>query len=119
MLKNSKQYIYKLVFITKEIYKSGPWSMFLSIFSVIISGLSPVVIASATSKVINLLEQDIYQINLNPQFILLIITIILTVVINIFINNIKYTIFETSSYKELLTKWQRGRKRGIICKKRR
>ena len=99
MLKNSKQYIYKLVFITKEIYKSGPWSMFLSIFSVIISGLSPVVIASATSKVINLLEQDIYQINLNPQFIFLIITIILTVVINIFINNIKYTIFETSSYR--------------------
>lgn len=99
MLKKSKKFICKLIFITKEIYKSGPGAMILSIFSVVISGLSPVIIAYATSKVINLLEQDTYQINFKPKLIFLIVMIISMVIINIFVNNIKYIIFETSSYR--------------------
>lgn len=73
--------------------------MILSIFSVVISGLSPVIIAYATSKVINLLEQDTYQINFKPKLVFLIVMIITMVIINIFVNNIKYIIFETSSYR--------------------
>lgn len=99
MLKKSKQFIRKLAFITREIYKSGPGSMLLSILSVIISGLSPVIITYATANVINLLEQDVYPINLKSKLVSLITLIILMVLVNIFINNIKYTIFETSSYR--------------------
>lgn len=99
MLKKSKQFTCKLAFITREIYKSGPGSMLLSILSVIISGLSPVVTTYATANVINLLEQDVYPVNLKSKLVSLITLIILMVLVNIFINNIKYTIFETSSYR--------------------
>lgn len=63
--------------------------MYLLIFSVIIYRLNLVVTVSAISKVINF----------KPKIIFLIITIISERFINIFINNIKYTIFETSSDK--------------------
>ena len=99
MLKKSKQFICKLAFITREIYKSGPGSMLLSILSVIISGLSPVVTTYATANVINLLEQDVYPVHLKSKLVSLITLTILMVLVNIFINNIKYTIFETSSYR--------------------
>ena len=99
MFEKLKNFIYKLAFIVKEIHKTGPYILFLIISSVIISGLSPVVTAHATSKLISLFEHGFQSINIDLNVIFLIIVIVLSVVINLFTDNIKYTVSETAGYK--------------------
>ena len=93
------KFIHKIVFVIKEIYKVGPVILFLTMGSMIISGLSPVVTAYATSKLINLFENGLYTVNLDLNTIFLVVVIILSIAVNLFTNNIKYAISETSGYR--------------------
>lgn len=54
-----KDYIFKLGFIFKEIFKAGSGVFFLSIGSMLITGISPVVTIYLTSKLIEELGQNI------------------------------------------------------------
>lgn len=58
-MKIIKDYIFKLGFIFKEIFKAGPGVFFLSIGSMLITGISPVITIYLTAKLIEELGQNI------------------------------------------------------------
>lgn len=58
-MKSIKDYIFKLGFVFKEIFKAGSGVFFLSIGSMIITGISPVVSTYLTAKLIEELGQNI------------------------------------------------------------
>ena len=58
-MKSIKDYIFKLGFVFKEIYKAGSGVFFLSISSMIITGVSPVVTIYLTAKLIEELGQNL------------------------------------------------------------
>lgn len=58
-MKIIKDYILKLVFVFKEIFKSGRGVFFLSIGSMLITGVSPVVTTYLTAELIEALGQNI------------------------------------------------------------
>ena len=58
-MKVVKDYIKKLGFVFKEIFKAGPSVFFLSIGSMVIAGISPVLITYLTAKLIEKLGQNI------------------------------------------------------------
>ena len=58
-MKVVKDYIKKLGFVFKEIFKAGPSVFFLSIGSMVIAGISPVLITYLTAELIEKLGQNI------------------------------------------------------------
>ena len=58
-MKSVKDYFVKLIFVFKEIFKAGPSIFFLSIGSMVITGISPVLITYLTSELIKRLGQNI------------------------------------------------------------
>ncbi|ANU44438.1 ABC transporter ATP-binding protein [Enterocloster clostridioformis] len=58
-MKSIKDYILKLSFVFKEIFKAGPGVFFLSIGSMVITGVSPVVITYLTAMLIDELGSNI------------------------------------------------------------
>lgn len=73
-MKTIKDYIYKLVFVFKEIFKAGPGVFFLSIGSMLITGISPVVTTYLTAKLIEGLGKGMGN---NPSAVYLRLLIIL------------------------------------------
>ena len=73
-LKIIKDYILKLIFIFKEIFRAGAGVFFLSIGSMLITGISPVITTSLTAELIEKLGANIgndsYTIYLNLAIIL-------------------------------------------------
>ncbi|WP_322020607.1 hypothetical protein [Clostridium butyricum] len=57
-MKIIKDYILKLGFIFKEIFKAGPGVFFLSVGSMLITGISPVVTTYLTARLIEELGQN-------------------------------------------------------------
>lgn len=101
MLKKSKIFFKKYLFIIKEVYKSDPRIMFISMISIMISGVSPVLTDFSISKLIKIFEQNTNnQIKCNYTLIVFwVIVIILSVSINLFANNIKYSVSDLAGYK--------------------
>lgn len=58
-MKVAKDYVLKLGFVFKEILKAGPGVFFLSIGSMIITGVSPVITTYLTAKLIEELGMNI------------------------------------------------------------
>lgn len=58
-MKTVKDYIMKLGFVFKEIFKAGPSVFFLSVSSMVIAGISPVLITYLTSELIERLGKNI------------------------------------------------------------
>lgn len=58
-MKTIKDYMMKLGFVFKEIFKAGPSVFFLSVSSMIIAGISPVLITYLTSELIEKLGKNI------------------------------------------------------------
>ena len=58
-MKMIKDYMMKLGFVFKEIFKAGPSVFFLSVSSMIIAGISPVLITYLTAELIERLGQNI------------------------------------------------------------
>ena len=58
-MKTVKDYIMKLGFVFKEIFKAGPSVFFLSVSSMMIAGISPVLITYLTSELIERLGKNI------------------------------------------------------------
>lgn len=58
-MKVAKDYIMKLGFVFKEIFKAGPSVFFLSVGSMVIAGISPVLITYLTAELIEKLGQNI------------------------------------------------------------
>lgn len=58
-MKIVKDYMMKLGFVFKEIFKAGPSVFFLSVSSMVIAGISPVLITYLTAELIERLRQNI------------------------------------------------------------
>lgn len=58
-MKVAKDYIMKLGFVFKQIFKAGPSVFFLSVGSMVIAGISPVLITYLTAELIEKLGQNI------------------------------------------------------------
>ena len=58
-MKTIKDYMMKLGFVFKEIFKAGPSVFFLSVSSMMIAGISPVLITYLTSELIERLGKNI------------------------------------------------------------
>lgn len=58
-MKSAKDYIMKIGFVFKEIFKAGPGVFFLSICSMIVTGMSPVITTYLTARLIQKLGDNI------------------------------------------------------------
>ncbi len=101
MLNKLKLFYKKCFFIIKEVYKSDPKVMFVSMISIIISGLSPVFTDFSISELLKVFEQNIDgQLKYNYTLIVLwIFAIVFSVTTNLITNNIKYSISELAGSK--------------------
>lgn len=59
LVKTIKDYVIKLKFVFNEIFKAGPSIFFLSISSMVIAGISPVVVTYLTAELINKLGENV------------------------------------------------------------
>ena len=101
MLNRLNLFYKKYFFIIKEVYKSDPKVMFMSIISTIISGLSPVLTDFSIAELLKIFEQSIKE-NVPYNYTLIILwslIIIFNISINLIVNNIKYSISELAGSK--------------------
>ena len=94
MLKKLKTFIHKIIFIIKEIYKTGPKMVFSAIICMIIAGVSPVLTSYMTSELLHLFEINLHNAKFNLNIKILIVAIVFTITINLFVNGIKFTFSE-------------------------
>ena len=99
MLKSLRRFIYKFIFIIKEIHKIGLKTLFLTIASVLISGLSPVVAVYATAGLISLFEQNSITSVLDLNVIYFVLMLALSIIANLSMNNVKYMVSEIAGCK--------------------
>ncbi|MBW6411640.1 ABC transporter ATP-binding protein [Clostridium weizhouense] len=100
-MKSIKDYILKLCFIFKEIFKAGPGVFFLSIGSMLITGISPVVTTYLTAKLIEELGQNIGN-NSSGVYVRLLIILflmLLFIVISFAIESVKTIICSIAGLK--------------------
>ena len=96
-----REYITKLVFVFKEIFKAGPGVFLLSVSSMIITGISPVVTTYLTSKLIKELGKNIE----NPKtieythLVYILLMILLLIVVAFAIEDIKTVIYSNVGLK--------------------
>lgn len=93
-MKSIKDYIFKLGFVFKEIFKAGSGVFFLSIGSMIITGISPVVSTYLTAKLIEELGQNIGNDSSVVYFRLLVIlfSMLILIVMSFAIESVKTVI---------------------------
>ncbi|NSQ70885.1 ABC transporter ATP-binding protein [Enterococcus faecalis] len=96
-----REYITKLVFVFKEIFKAGPGVFLLSVSSMIITGISPVVTTYLTSKLIKELGKNLE----NPKtieythLVYILLMILLLIVVAFAIEDIKTVIYSNVGLK--------------------
>lgn len=100
-MKELKDYILKIVFVFKEIFKAGPGVFFLSISSMIITGVSPVVITYLTAKLIEELGANLGSKSTSVYLNLLVILFIMlgTIVISFAIESVKTVIYSAAGLR--------------------
>ena len=93
-MKMVKDYIGKIFFIFKEIYKAGVGVFVLSIASMLLTGLSPVLITYLTAKLLELIGMSATKNQqINPiEFLLPLLGVIGLVIISFAIENMKTVI---------------------------
>lgn len=74
-MKVIKDYMVKLGFVFKEIFRAGPSVFFLSVGSMIIAGVSPVLITYLTAELIERLGQNI---GTNSQFVVMFLLVVIS-----------------------------------------
>jgi ABC transporter, ATP-binding protein len=96
-----REYIKKIVFVFREIFKAGPGVFFLSIGSMIITGISPVVTTYLTSRLIEELGKNIGNGKTieYTHLIYLLLMILLLIVIAFAIEDIKTVIYSNVGLK--------------------
>ncbi len=96
-----KNYIQKLLFIFKQLFKSGPSFLLFVMLAVLINGLSPVFTTFIISKIISILEGGGTS-SLSSQYtklLVLVILMLISVVLSLFTNNLKTIISELTSQR--------------------
>lgn len=96
-----KNYIQKLLFIFKQLFKSGPSFLLFVMLAVLINGLSPVFTTFIISKIISILESGMAS-SLSSQYanlLVLVILMLISVVLSLFTNNLKAIISELTSQR--------------------
>ncbi|MDR1473270.1 MAG: ABC transporter ATP-binding protein/permease [Lactobacillales bacterium] len=100
-IKKTNDYIFKIIFIFKEIYKSGFWTLFFSLFSMMISGLIPILISWAVSEIVKILGNNSnYSTLLNKGYLIfLFLMLIFSVMVDFFTKNVKDIICNITGLK--------------------
>jgi len=100
-MKEIKDYILKLCFIFKEIFKAGSGVFFLSIGSMLVSGISPVVSTYLTAKLIEELTSNIGNDSsgVYARLLIILFSMLFLVVISFAIENVKTVICSVAGLK--------------------
>lgn len=98
MKANLKNYIQKLIFIFKQLLKSGPSFLIFVVVAVLINGLSPVFTAFLVSKIIAILEVGHLQVQYVKLFPLVALMLV-SVILSLFTSGIKTIISELTSQR--------------------
>lgn len=100
-MKIIKDYIYKLSFVFKEIYKAGAGVFFLSVGSMLIAGISPVITTYLTAKLLDILGENIGNKTSDVYLRLLFILIVMLtlIVISFAIESVKTIICSVAGLK--------------------
>lgn len=96
-----KNYIKKLKFIFKQLFKSGSGFLFLVIFAALFNGASPVFTTLIISNIIVILESSlITPLNYQNVYLRILISLMfMSVIISLFTNSVKAIISELTSHK--------------------
>jgi len=100
-MKEIKDYILKLCFIFKEIFKAGSGVFFLSIGSMLVSGISPVASTYLTAKLIEELTSNIGNDSsgVYARLLIILFSMLFLVVISFAIENVKTVICSVAGLK--------------------
>ena len=97
-LKKIIAYITKLKFIFLEVFKSNPLFFFISIFSMIMSGISPVIMSYAVSEIINAFDSQLGASYDEPKALALPILLVLSAIITFFTDNVKHLVTDIAGF---------------------